>query len=154
MNYNGSTYIYKIIFNDNRSFNSFPGPRDLNFGPEIVRKLRIFEKMGSPRSIISIIMDCIWFPCRCHVRNSSDDFYLFAYILRSLRPPFRAINDKNRRFYQKIRRLEVEELDLNRFFPIIRMKQSSLYINHSSCHLSALVQRLVDPHLVEHGRER
>ena len=67
---------------------------------------------------------------------------------------FRAINDKNRRFYQKIRRLEVEELDLNRFFPIITMKQLSLYINHSRCHLFALVQRLVDPHLVENGKER
>ena len=89
-----------------------------------------------------------------HVRNVSDNHNLFAYILKPLRPPFRAINDKNCRFYQKIRRLEVKELDLNRFFPITTMKQSSLYINHSNCHLFALVQRLVDPYLVENGIER
>ena len=132
MNYNDSTYIYKIIFNNNRSFSPFPGSRDLNFGPEIVRKLRIFAKMGGPTSIICIIMDCNWLPCRCiHVQNVSNDFHSIAHILRSFRPPFRAINDNNRR-------LKVKDLDLNRFFLIIRVTQTSLNINHSN-HLFALI---------------
>ena len=148
MNYNDSTYICKIIFNNNRSFNPFPGSRDLNFGPEIIRKLRIFAKMGGPRSIICITMDFNWLQYRyIHFQNVSNDFHSFTHILRSVRPPFRAINDTKTSIFPK---LKVKDLDLNRFFLIIMVTQTSLNTNHSN-YLFVLFQRLSWPPLGRKG---
>ena len=91
--------------------------------------------MGGPRSIICITMDCNWLQCRyIHVQNVSNDFHSFTHSLRSVSPPFRAINDRKTSIFPK---LKVKDLDLNRFFLIIMVTQTSLNINHTN-HLFAL----------------